>query len=137
MVAKSHTLGPGSLKFGETGSPREIAQQMTKAELDPNTTVEDDVHVLSGETVEGEQTTTWSLKGTVNQDFDTDSFEEYCIENAGVKLPFIFTPNSANERLWSGVCRLRPIKIGGDVKKKNSSDFEFSLIGAPLPGDVV
>jgi len=132
MVAKAHTLGPGSLKFGETASLREIAQQLTKMLLDPNTTEEDGIAVLSGETVAGEQSTAWALKGTVNQDYDIASFEIWCLEHTGETIPFVFTPNNDHASVWVGSARIRPIAVGGEVKKKNTSDFEFTMPNAPI-----
>lgn len=133
MPAKAHTLGPGSLKFGETGEQREIAAQLTKTLLSPNTSSDDDVPVLSGEIVEGEDTTTWELSGTVHQDFDIESFEDWCFANRGEKVPFVFTPSNAHARIWTGIVKVRPIAIGGDVKKKNTSDFTFPVINEPTP----
>jgi len=135
MVAKSHVLGPGSLKIGETASQREIAAQLTKFSLEPKTDFEDDVPVLSGETVPGDATTEWSAKGTVNQDFDKESLEMYCYKNRLQDLPFIYTPSNDHDVSWSGVLTVVPLTVGGDVKKKNTSDFEFRVIGEPTPVD--
>jgi hypothetical protein len=132
MAAKSHALGPGSLKLGETGSSREIAQQLTKIVLTPNVDEEDDVPVLSGEILDGEETTTWEVSGTANQDYDADSFEDWCFTNRGKRVPFEFTPSTAHVRGYKGTLKVRPIAVGGDVKKKNTSDFTFPLVGEPV-----
>jgi hypothetical protein len=137
MPAVAHTLGPGSLALGDVGDVQQFEAQLTKALLSPNTTSEDDFYVLSGETVEGEDTTTWSLSGTVLQNFDLDSLEDWCFEHKGTKVPFVFTPSSSHTRSYSGIVKVRPLAVGGDVKKRNSSDFEFPLVGDPTPGEVV
>lgn len=136
MPIKSNVLGPGSLKFGEVASQREFAAQLTKCELTPDISEEDDLHVLSGETLSGEDTITWTIGGTVLQDYELDSLADYCLEHTGELLPFVFTPNDDAARLWTGVAKIRPIKIGGDVKKRNTSDFTFPLTGTPTPGEV-
>jgi hypothetical protein len=135
MPPKSHALGPGSLVFGEEGDARQFAAQLTKCSITPNTTSDDDVYVLSGETVDGEDTTLWDIGGTLLDDYDRDSIAEWALENKGEKLPFVFVPNSANTGSWSGVAKVAPIAIGGDVKKKNTNDFKFKMIGDPTPID--
>lgn len=136
MTIKSTILGPGSLKLGETGSQREFAAQLTKCAINVNVETEDDVDVLSGETLEGEETYTYELAGTILQDFELDSLEDYCFTNRGTKEPFVFTPNDDAARLFTGVVRIRPVTRGGDVKKRNSSDFTFRIIGDYTPGTV-
>ncbi|GAA3342978.1 hypothetical protein GCM10017714_33640 [Curtobacterium pusillum] len=135
MVATAHMLGPGSLKLGETASQREIAAQLTKFSLEPKSDFEDDVPVLSGETVPGDASTDWSIKGTANQDFDKESIEMYCYQHRLQDVPFLFTPSNDHDVSWSGVCTVVPLTVGGDVKKKNTSDFEFRVIGEPTPVD--
>ncbi len=135
MPAKAHTFGPGSFKLGKSGSQREIAQQMTKLTLEPKSDFEDDVPVLSGETVPGDASTDWTVKGTANQDFDKASFELFCYVNRLTDMPFLFTPKNTSAVSWSGVCTVVPLTVGGDVKKKNTSDFEFRVIGEPTPVD--
>lgn len=136
MPANSHVLGPGSLKLGETASQREIAQQLTKFSLEPKSDFEDDIPVLSGDTVAGDASTDWSLKGTANQDYDLDSFELWCYQHRLQDVPFLYTPSNSHAVSWSGVCTVVPLPVGGDVKKKkNTADFEFRVIGEPTPVD--
>ena len=135
MTIKSTILGPGSLKLGETGSQREFAAQLTKCSITVNVETEDDVDVLSGETLEGEETYTYDLTGTILQDFDLDSLEDYCFTNRGTKEPFVFTPNDDADRIFTGIVRIRPVTRGGDVKKRNTSDFSFRIIGDYTPAE--
>lgn len=136
--AKAATLGPGHLKIGDTGSPREFGAQLTKAAINTDTKSDDPIPVLSGETVAGEDTYAYTLAGTINQDFDMDSLEMFCFENRGRELPFIFIPSNDGEVQWSGTVKIRPVgAIGGDVKKKNTSDFEFAILGDPTAGQIV
>ena len=132
----SRTLGPGSLKIGPTGSPIEWAGNLTKTELTPTTNAEDDVPLLDGSNLSGEETTTWTLGGALQQDYEFDSLEKFCFDNAGKELPFAFTPSKTGSIDWSGIVKIRPVKIGGDVKKRNASDFEFPVIGRPTPGRI-
>lgn len=133
MVAKAHTLGPGSLAIGETGTVKQFGAQLTKTLLSPDVSTDDDLYTLDGSVVEGEDTITWKLSGTLLQDYDLLSLEAWCFLHQGEKLPFVFTPNAAHTQIWHGVCKIRPVAVGGDVKKRNTQDFEFPVIGAPIP----
>ena len=131
------TLGPGSLKIGVTATAREWAGELTKTSLEVDTSSEDPTPTLDGGEIDGEDTYAYSLKGTIMQSFDFDSLEKFCHENKGKVLPFVFTPNNAGGIDWSGSVKIRPVNIGGDVKKKNTSDFDFPIIGEPTPGENV
>lgn len=137
MTVKASTLGPGSLKLGATGSEQEFAAQLSKATLTPSVDMEDDIPTLSGDILDGEDTETWALAGTVFQDYELDSLEDWCFVNKSKVVPFVFTPSNAGSRNYSGSCKVRPITVGGDVKKRNTSDFEFPVIGIPTPGTVI
>lgn len=137
-MPKSAALGPGHLKIGPTGTPREFAAQLTKCALNTDTKSDDPIPVLSGEQIAGEDTYTFTLSGTLVQDYDLDSLELYCFENRGKEMPFVFVPSTAGEVQWSGTVKVRPVgAIGGDVKKKNTSDFEFTIVGDPTAGELV
>jgi hypothetical protein len=125
MTTKASTLGPGSLKIGATGSEREWAGQSTKTTLTPNVDSEDSIPTLDGGELEGEETTTWELSGTILQDYDLDSLEDFAFDNAGKWLACEFVPNNAKARAYSLEVKLRPLAVGGDVKKRNTSDFTF------------
>jgi len=129
----AHVFGPGSFKLGETASRREIATQCTKLALTPSTNFEDDIPLLSGATIPGDATSTWIVSGTAQQDYELASLELYCYKNRLQDLPFLFTPNNKNAVSYSGVCTIVPLSVGGDVKKRNASDFEFRVIGDPIP----
>lgn len=133
MPPKSKQLGPGSLKIGETATPREFAAQLTKTALTPNVDFDDDIPTLDGGVAPGDATETWELSGTLLQDYDLDSLEDYCFEHKLTQLPFVFTPNSSASRSYSGVVTIVPITVGGDVKKRNTSDFTFPVVGSPTP----
>lgn len=138
MPVKSTVLGPGKLLIGDvstTTAEREFATQCTKARLKPSTKSDDALVVLSGDSIPGSQTTTWELEATLIQDYDTDNLAEWCMKHAGKQVPFKFTPNGAAKRMYSGELVLRPIDIGGDVTKRNTSDVVFPLVGDPVPGD--
>jgi hypothetical protein len=134
MVVKTSKLGPGSLTIGVPASAREWGGQLTKCALNPSTEFEDNVPVLSGEEVAGDATTTWNLSGTIFQSYDLDSLEDFAFVNRLKDLPFVFTPSKAGKREYSGTVTIVPLTVGGDVKVRNTSDFEFRVVGEPTPG---
>lgn len=127
----SRILGPGSLTFGEAGTLRQFAGDTTKATLTPSTDSEDDTPMLDGTNESGADTTTWTIGGTIMDKYTLDSLAVWAANNAGKELPFVFTPSTEGSLEVGGVAKIRPIALGGDVKKKNSNDFEFPLVGDP------
>ncbi|RWZ52936.1 hypothetical protein ELQ90_03095 [Labedella phragmitis] len=132
----TRTLGPGSLKIGETASAREWAGELSKCAITVDTSAEDPTPMLDGSEQAGEETYAYVLALTLQQNYEFDSLEMFCFANRGKELPFVFTPNNAGGIDWSGTVRIRPVNIGGDVKKRNTSDAEFPIVGEPTPGEV-
>lgn len=124
-------LGPGSLSIGEVATPRQFGGDTSNTQLVPSTDSEDDIPLLDGSNESGEDTTTWSLNGTVLDDYTLNSLAIWCAENAGKELPFEFVPSLDEDMTIGGVVKVRPIGVGGDVKSKNTQDFEFPLVGQP------
>lgn len=132
MPAKSYKMGPGTLTVGETGSPQDMSCQITSAKLTPSKDAEDDLNVLCGDVVPGEVTYTWALAGTLVQDLSTGGVNLWSLANAGLQLPFTFTPSTAVGQTFTGILTVDPLEIGGDVKTKPTADFEWSLVGQPV-----
>jgi hypothetical protein len=136
MAVESYTVGPGSLVFGAPGSPEEMAAQITKASVVPSVETEDDTPVLSGEVDPGERTYSYVLSGEFLQDLADTGITTWTYDNAGAEVAFIYIPNTAKARSISGTVIVDPTTVGGDVKTKAKSEFEFSCVGTPALGDV-
>lgn len=121
-------LGPGTLTIGETGTPQEFASQLTACTLEPSFDTGDSTPVLSGDEIPGDTTESASLKGTMLQDYSgMNSTLVYCRTNSGQQLPFKFVPATSGGLGISGTLTMRSVSTGGDVKKKNTSDFEWPV----------
>lgn len=132
MAVKAHRLGPGSLKFGETGTEQEFASALTNARLSPSLEEEDNIDVLSGEVLDGDDTLEYTLSGTLLQSYDQAGLVHWSYVNRLLVLDFEFIPNTAESDYgWRGQCKIVPLEVGGDVKTRNTSDFEFKVIGEP------
>ena len=136
MPPQHYTVGPGTLTLGEVGSEQEIAAQITDATAEPSVESEDDIPVLTGEVVAGEDTETWVLKGNLLQDISTTGINTWSMNNTGTVQPFSYVPNDGVGRALVGDIKVRSLAIGGPVKKKAQSDFEFPIVGTPALGDV-
>ena len=125
-------MGPGVLQIGETGTLTDFAVQVTSATLSPEVDNGDPIYVLSGDTAPGDRSESWTLTGTLQQDFGhANSVQEFCFTNRGKTLPFKFTPNKALKKTISGRLTVEAVEIGGDVRTKPTTDFEFALSGEP------
>ena len=136
MPVHTMTIGPGSLIFGETGSPQEFNAQCTSATVSWSFSADDDVPVLSGEVVAGDDTNTAVISGNCFQDLTENGFTTWSWTNRGQVVPFIYVPNDDLGRAVVGEVKVRPTDVGGDVKTKARTDWEFPCVGEPELSDV-
>ena len=130
MPVSAHRLGPGSLKFGLTGTAQEFAAQCISVKLSPSLDEEDPIDVLSGESLDGDDTLSYTIGGTLLQSYEKTGLLHWAHENKLAVLDFEFIPNSVeSEYGWKGKAKIVPLEVGGDVKKRNNSDFEFKCVG--------
>ena len=133
MAVKTITVGPGALTIGSDLNITNFESQVTAARLVPNVDTEDAINVLSGEQVAGDRSESFTLEGSMLQDFgDTDSKTEWLFTHRGEEHPFSFQPNSSKGKKITGTLVVEAIEIGGDARTKAQSDFEFQVIGAPV-----
>lgn len=137
MTTKTYTTGPGQLVFGEPASEQEFAAQITSALVEWDVEDGEVVPVLSGGQVSEEDTWSATLSGNLFGDISDTGITTWSWENKGAEVPFTFVPNNAAERAVTGVVKVRPLGVGGDVKTKNRVDFEWPCVGEPALGDYV
>ncbi len=111
-----------------------FATQATNVNLSPDTDEEGDpVEVLSGDTIEADDVTTWSLNITAIQDFDDQAgFVAFCLSEAGNVVPFSWKPNAAGVE-YAGTVKIRPVEIGGDVASRLTTSASFPVVTGPTP----
>lgn len=142
MATDSYKLGPGTLTFDKGGTDEiEVSAQVRNARVESteNVTEEEDMDLLDGSTLLGQDNVTrdYVLAGTVVQDLNAvamtpKGFTDWTWQNRGEELDFEFVPNTARGATTAvtGTCRIVPLTIGGDVKVKNTADFSFAVVGA-------
>nr|DAW00323.1 MAG TPA: tail tube protein [Caudoviricetes sp.] len=124
-------LGPGVLKFGETATAAEFSARCSNVEVAPTISSESTVALLDGSDYVPEGSPGGEISGKVYQDYTMDGLVAWSWKQAGKTLPFVYQPVKAEKLQVKGKCVIQPIKIGGDVKKTNDSDFKFALVGMP------
>lgn len=129
MAVRSNRLGPGSLKFGATGSEHEFAMGCREVTIEPETEEGDELYVLSGDSVSDGDEDSYNLTGSILQTYETNSFILWAHENNGQDVEFKFTPDNDKDFSVTGTVRVRRVAIGGEVKERNASDFEFKGVG--------
>lgn len=127
---RSQKLGPGELYLGETGSGIDISCQMTEARIQWDNDEDDAVPVLCGDTIPGDDTFTATLAGVLYQDMTVGGIIEWSWDNKGEIVPFRFVPATGAE--ITGKVKVLPVDLGGEVKKKNTSDIEWPCLDEPV-----
>jgi hypothetical protein len=134
-MTETMVVGPGTLIFGEVGSTEAFEAQVTSAIVEWEVDSEDDEPVLSGDTVPGDDTFTATISGSLFQDIKTTGITTWTWDHKGEVVPFTYVPNTVLDRAVTGECKILPLSVGGEVKKKAKSDFEFACVGEPSLGD--
>ena len=128
----AHKLGPGTLKFGDTGSEQEFASHVTTCEITPSFNEEDPIPTLSGDQyVDGDATFEGTISGEFLQEYTVEGLVKWTWDNNGQTVPFTFTPRNDAELSWKGECVIRPVNVGGEVKTANTAEFEFRVLELP------
>lgn len=126
-------LGPGSLTIGAPGSALDFAGRCTSAGVKWKVDTEDDVDTLDWSTIAGDRTYTATLEATIYQDDllpGPGGLVHYSWTNKGSQVPFTYTPYDTGMAI-TGELIVDPIDVGGDVKKKNTSDLKWGCVGEP------
>lgn len=136
MTIQSYKVGPGKLILGTT--PLEVEGQVTSMAVEPaeESSSTDAIPVLSGEEIAAEEDVSYvfTLVGNLLQDLAAAGVIAWSWANAGTWQPFVYVPNLAADRAVGGLCRPVPIKIGGDVKARGTSDISWKIQGTPVFG---
>ena len=134
MSGITNKLGPGLLTIGDSTKAQDFAGRAIKVELTPDIDEGDALNYLDGSS-EQDETETWVLSGEFVQSFTTGDLGVWCNKNKGQQVPFTFVPNKNGSVQATGTLTVRPVKIGGDVKTKATTEFEFPLVGEPTLTD--
>ncbi len=134
MPIKSYVLDRGTLSLGAVGAIIDATAQVTQGAVEWAESVTDSTPVLSGEEQPGDVTYTATLTGTVIQDLSAGGLTDFTWTNKGAVVPFTFVPADLANRTVTGNVRISPLKVGGTVRSKPTSDFTWACIGEPVLG---
>lgn len=129
---KPLALGPGALVFGETNKLLDISCQVTACKITFDSDSEDDLPTLCGGVISGERVYTSKIEFTAAQDIERDGLIDWSWKMAGQEVPFTFTPRNDEVAKVAGRVIVDPVELGGDVKKRNTSDAEWSCVDLPV-----
>lgn len=130
---KAHSTGPGTLTFGADTAKVDFSGQVSSVKIAPDSDEDDAIDVLSGAQVPGAIRFSSTLEATFLQDFDARGCIAYSWENAGETVDFEFIPATAHGARFTGQVVVQPMEVGGDVRKKNTSDIKWQTVGLPKP----
>lgn len=127
-------LGPGTLIVGPTGSEIDISCQVNNVRITTEKDQDDSRTKLCGTVTPGKVTYTYSLTGNMDTDVETAAgIFAFSQENAGSIQDFEFVPNTAAGTSATGQLMIDPLDFGADeFGAPLDSDFEWSLVGAPV-----
>lgn len=132
MAVNTYTVGAGTFTIGAAGALTNLSSQVTSVKLVPSAETADSIFVLSGESVAGDYSETYTIEGTMLQDFGTAASKtEWLYNHSGETHVFEFDPATAGAMKITGSLVVTAIEIGGDVKTKPTSDFTFQCVGKP------
>lgn len=130
MAIRAYTVGPGTLTFSG-GKAEQVSSHITAARITTKADRGDNLKVLSGEEIPGESTYSFALEVSCLQDLMVDGLVDFSWNYMGQVVPFVYTPNTANEAMVSGQVVVDPISIGGAVGDRATSDFTWNCVGRP------
>jgi hypothetical protein len=133
MAVSTLTVGAGTFTIGAAGALQNFSSQVTSIKLTSSTDTGDSIYVLSGESVAGDYSESYTIEGTMLQDFGTAGSKiEWLLANSGTTQVFEFVPNTVKAKKITGSLVVTPpAEIGGDVKQIASTDFSFNVVGKP------
>lgn len=129
----------GTLSLGTDPTDLDTSAQVLSAACVPSEKVKETEPepVLSGDELPGSSSASlnFRLKGKFLQDGGAAGVVAFTWENAGEEVAFSLTPNDADAPTVTGIVRVIPLQIGGDVSKvdRAKSDFDWQIIGTPTP----
>ena len=126
-------LGPGTLEFGVTGTEIDVSWVVNNSVIWTDKNQGDSTTKLCGTVKPGAVTYDYSLSGNMDTDVaDEAGFFALSQVQAGKELAYTFTPSTDAGTSAAGTLIVDPLDFGGDTTGETmTSDFEFSLVGAP------
>jgi hypothetical protein len=126
-------LGPGTLTIGATATLVDVSCLVNNAVISAEKNEGDSTTKLCGTVRPGAVTYTYTLGGNTDTDVDDPAGLFALSQSApGTEQDFTFTPNTESATVASGTLIIDPLDFGGDTTGETmTSDFEFTIVGAP------
>lgn len=134
------TLGPGTLKIGQTGTLIDVSCYVNNAAIEPTKNGGGDpIFKLCGNSRPASFTYSFQLTGNLDTDLGNESgLFELAWANPGVTVDFEFIPSTELARTFTGQVVLDPFRVGADnYGDMLTSDFALDCIGQPALAPVI
>ena len=126
--SKATVLGPGILKFGETGE-NDWSCQVTSIEVSMDPDRDDPIPTLCGGHLVGDAQYTATLEATFAQDLEETGIIAWSWKNKNTTQKCVFVPAKNGATKIEGDVVIDPLTVGGDVGKRNTSDAKWAFVG--------
>lgn len=126
-------FGPGTLKFGETGTEIDVSCQVNSLTISAAKEQGETVTKLCGTQRTPAATYTYSMAGNIDLDA-TDPAGLWALSQTapGSTVPFVFVPNTDADVEAAGSILIDPMDFGGEEYGADmASDIEWPLTGPP------
>lgn len=123
------TLGPGQLTFGKS-STKDFSAAVKSIEITPELKDDGGIALLNGDTTYESDATFGTLTAEFYQDYTLDGLVNWTWQNAGTEQPFTFVPLTTGTTKVTGTVKIAPVKIGGAIKKANTTTLTFTIVKA-------
>lgn len=132
-VGETVPFGPGTLKFGATGSEIDVSCQVNSLTITMSKDQGDAVTKLCGTTRTPAPTYTYTMEGNIDVDLtDPEGLWALSQITPGALVPFVFTPNTAAATEATGNVYVDPMDFGGDEYGAiMASDVSWGLDAQP------
>jgi hypothetical protein len=127
-------LGPGTLKIGATAGMIDVSCLVNNAVISAEKTQGDATTKLCGTVRPGAVTYDYTLGGNVDTDIADEAGLFALSQTApGTEQDYEYVPSTEAGTKAVGKLIIDPLDFGGDTTGEDmTSDFEFSLVGAPV-----
>lgn len=122
-------LGPGTLTFTIASKATQFAAKCQSVELNGELPDDGGTALLNHDEYFEDAAKFGTIGGTIIQEYTMTALEVWCYQNAGKEAEYIFIPANTGGYKATGTCKIKPVKLGGNPKKVNTTDFSFDLVG--------
>lgn len=129
-TVKFDELGPGTLTFGSSSAIKDFSARVKSVTVKPEVHDEGGTRLLNGDETFEADATFGSLTAEFFQDYVLNGLVAWTWTNANKVVPFTFIPHNSGQVKVTGKVKVKPVELGGEVKKTNTTTLTFPIVEA-------